>query len=196
MKGHVLLVEDEADAREALVRAVTRAGYRCTAAGSKGEALTRAGEAFVDVVVSDVVMDHDEQAGLDLLPALRAVGVDAPVVLITAFADTAKLKLALNRGAAYLLEKPFRANELLDVLANVLVRTPDVTHRVERVLLGAGLTDKELTVARHLLKGLSSQEIAQLESNSDKTIRQHVTRIYAKCGVSSRAEFFHFVLPL
>lgn len=195
MKGHVLLVEDEDDARESLQRTLERAGYRCTAAATKAAALAH-GNAFVDVVVSDVVLGHDEHGGLDLLPELRARGVDAPVVLITAFADMAKLKLALNRGAAYLLEKPFRAAELLEVLQGVLATTPDVSHRVERTLLGAGLTDKELVVARHLLKGLSSQEIALLEQNSDKTIRQHVTRIYAKCGVSSRAEFFHFVLPL
>lgn len=191
----MLLVEDEDDARESLRRTLERAGYTCTAVASKQAALAH-GSAFVDVVVSDVVLGHDEHAGLDLLPELRARGVDAPVVLITAFADMAKLKLALNRGAAYLLEKPFRAAELLGILQTVLAATPDVSHRVERTLLGAGLTDKELVVARHLLKGLSSQEIAQLESNSDKTIRQHVTRIYAKCGVSSRAEFFHFVLPL
>jgi DNA-binding CsgD family transcriptional regulator len=45
-------------------------------------------------------------------------------------------------------------------------------------------------VARHLLRGLSSSEIAALENNSPKTIRQHVSQIYAKCGVGTRAEFF------
>ena len=54
------------------------------------------------------------------------------------------------------------------------------------------LTDKERTVARHLLNGLSSTEIAVVEKNSPKTIRQHVSQIYAKCGVSSRAEFFRW----
>jgi len=51
-------------------------------------------------------------------------------------------------------------------------------------------TDKELTVARLLLDGLSSNQIAEIEHNSPKTIRQHVTQIYAKCGVASRAQFF------
>jgi two-component system, NarL family, response regulator LiaR len=58
------------------------------------------------------------------------------------------------------------------------------------VLARAQLTEKELTVARLLLDGLSSSEIAELEHNSPKTIRQHVTQIYAKCGVASRAQFF------
>ena len=34
-----------------------------------------------------------------------------------------------------------------------------------------------------------------MSGNSDKTIRQHVSQIYAKCGVSTRAEFFHYVFP-
>jgi DNA-binding CsgD family transcriptional regulator len=36
-------------------------------------------------------------------------------------------------------------------------------------------------------------EIAEIESNSASTIRQHVSAIYAKCGVGSRAEFFRLV---
>jgi DNA-binding CsgD family transcriptional regulator len=48
-------------------------------------------------------------------------------------------------------------------------------------------------VARLLLTGLSSNEIADAEHNSPRTIRQHVSQIYAKCGVSSRAEFFRLV---
>lgn len=194
MKAHVLLVEDEADARDSLARSLERGGYRCSAVGSAEEALTVTD--FVDVVVTDVVLGHDDRAGLDLISRLRERRVEAPIVLITAFADVAKLKLGLNRGASFLLEKPFRAQELLDVLRTLVHRAPDVGHHVEQTLLRAGLTDKEMVVARHMLKGLSSAEIAALENNSDKTIRQHVTRIYQKVGVSSRSEFFHLVLPL
>ena len=64
---------------------------------------------------------------------------------------------------------------------------------VEQVLRRANLTEKELVVARHLLEGLSSGEIAEIENNSSNTIRQHVSTIYAKCGVGSRAEFFRLV---
>jgi DNA-binding CsgD family transcriptional regulator len=59
--------------------------------------------------------------------------------------------------------------------------------------MGANLTDKELVVARHLLEGLSYAEIAELENNSPITIRQHLSTVYAKLGVSSRAELFRLV---
>lgn len=197
MKPHILFVEDERDARESLAKAIERAGYTCTAVGSKQEALACArGTAFIDLVVTDVMLGSDDRAGLELIPELRAIGCDAPLIVITAFADVTKVKFALNAGATHLLEKPFRAQELLDVMAYVLRTPPDVSHQVERTLLTCGLTQKELAIARQLLKGLTSAEIAALEGNSEKTVRQHVSQIYAKCGVSNRGGFFHFVVPL
>jgi DNA-binding NarL/FixJ family response regulator len=190
----VLLIEDERDTREMLSRALERAGWRCVAAGSAQEALERARAAgFVDMVVSDVVLARDDQGGLRLMSDLRAAGVRAPVVVITAYADVEKVKLALNRGAAYLLEKPFRASELVEVIERLSSTGGDLGHAIDRVFARAHLTEKERSVARHLLDGLSSTEIAEAENNSPKTIRQHVSQIYAKCGVGSRAEFFRLV---
>lgn len=192
--GTVLLVEDERDTRELLADAITRAGYRCVAAGSPREALERAASAgFIDVVVTDVVLGADDRGGLQLMGALKGAGVLAPVVVITAYADVEKVKMALNQGAAHLIEKPFRAPALLEVIERARAHGGDVRHMVEQVLTRANLTDKERVVARHLLEGLSSSEIAEVERNSPKTIRQHVSTIYAKCGVGSRAEFFRLV---
>jgi DNA-binding NarL/FixJ family response regulator len=188
------LVEDELDTREMLGRALDRAGYRCVAAASAREALdllSKSGR--VDVVVADVVLGDDDRGGLRLLTELHAAGVQAPVIVITAYADVEKVKFALNEGAAHLLEKPFRAGELVSAIERVSSASGNVAQAAEQVLLRAKLTEKEHTVAKYLLEGLSSSEIAELENNSPKTIRQHVSQIYAKCGVSSRAEFFRLV---
>lgn len=194
MKPSVLLVEDDDDARDLLARALERAGYACSTARDSSEAVERARAlGYCDVVVTDIVLAGDDCGGLQLMSALRDMNIAAPIILITAFADLAKVKLALNQGAAHLLEKPFRAAELLRVVGEALQPGPDTAHATERVLRSADLTEKELAVARHLLDGLSSTEIAQLELNSAKTIRQHVSRIYAKFGVSSRADFFRLV---
>ncbi len=88
----------------------------------------------VDVVVTDVVMKGDERAGLRLLPALRAAGIHAPVVVITAFADVEKVKIALNEGAAHLLEKPFRAPELIAAIERACQPRGDAAHRVDDFL--------------------------------------------------------------
>jgi DNA-binding NarL/FixJ family response regulator len=191
MTATALLVEDEADTRDLLARAIERGGYVCLKAADVDEALARAEEVdTLDVVVTDVVLGRDDDGGLRLLTKLRAKGVRAPVVIITAYADVDKVKRALNGGAAHLLEKPFRAAELLAVLERVREDQGGTAAALEHMMTRARLTVKERTVAAHLLRGLSSSEIAALEENSPKTIRQHVSQIYAKCGVESRAEFF------
>jgi DNA-binding NarL/FixJ family response regulator len=185
----VLLVEDEADTRDLLGRALERAGYRAVTAASAELALERAAaEEAIDVVVTDIVLGSDDRRGLRLMNELRSAGVTAPTIVITAYADVDKVKTALNDGAAHLLEKPFAARDLLAAIERVL--SDGVRPDVEAIFDRAKLTGKERIVARHLLRGLSSSEIAALENNSPKTIRQHVSQIYAKCGVGTRAEFF------
>jgi FixJ family two-component response regulator len=192
----VLLVEDEDDTRESLARSLERAHYRCLSASSASEALALArGDDFIDVVVTDIVLGHEDRGGLALLADLRTAGVLAPIIVITAFADVEKVKTALNGGASYLLEKPFRASELCDVIRRVQQPDASAQHSIEQVLIRANLTEKEREVARSLLEGLSGSEIAERSGNSLKTIRQHLSRIYEKCGVASQAEFFRLVYP-
>jgi len=73
--------------------------------------------------------------------------------------------------------------------------TPLTQHR-DRILAGIpALTFKEIEVAHLLLKGLSTKDMAPVIGNSVKTLKTHIGRIYEKCGVSSRAEFFAWVFP-
>lgn len=196
MKGLVLLVEDEADARQALARALVREGYDCLEACDVASALAVAERSpQLTAAVVDIVLGPDERGGVRLVPLLRALVPRLPVIAISAFANLANVKQLLNDGASFLLEKPFRAAELSEALARVLRDSSSVSHWVERALCGLGLTAKEEAIAHLLLKGLPTSEIARLENNSDKTIRQHLSQIYAKARVSSRAEFFHFVFP-
>ncbi len=190
-KRRLLLVEDEFDTRELLGRALERAGYECIATGSVVDALRAFDDSeAIDLVITDIVLGSEGHGGLELMTELGRRGSRAPVIIITAFADVEKLKFALNEGAAHFLEKPFRAPKLLEVVERVLHGRVPPNHAIEEIMARALLTDKERTVARLLLEGLSSNEIAERESNSPKTIRQHVTQIYAKCGVASRAQFF------
>jgi DNA-binding NarL/FixJ family response regulator len=194
MKRTVLLVEDERDTRDVLCRAIERHGLTCLTAGAPEAAMTLArGAMLLDVVVTDVVMGGDDRAGLRLLRDLREAGIRAPVVVITAFADVEKVKIALNEGAAYLLEKPFRAAELIAAVERACQQRGSMREAVDGVLATASLTEKEFAVAQRLLEGMTATEIAARDHNSEKTIRQHITQIYVKCGVANRAELFRKV---
>jgi len=196
VKGQLLLVEDEVDARKALARALSREGYDCIEAGDVETAVeaARACPTLAAAVV-DIVLGKDERGGVRLVSLLQDVVPQLPIIAITAFANVANVKQLLNDGASFLLEKPFRAADLSEVLARVLTEHANVGRWVDRALLPLGLTPKEMAIARLLLKGLPTGEIARLENNSDKTIRQHLSQVYAKANVASRAEFFHFVFP-
>ncbi len=85
---HVLMIDDEADAREVIAETLKRAHARVTMAGSVKEAL----EAFMretpDIVVSDIAMP--ERDGYDLIRTLRELpplqGGDVPAIALTAYA--------------------------------------------------------------------------------------------------------------
>jgi DNA-binding NarL/FixJ family response regulator len=191
----VFLVEDDPDSRASLARGLERAGYACATAASYDEAITVSGKGTFVACIVDIVLGDDETAGLRLIPHLRSLPGRPPVVVITAFADVAKVKYALNAGAAYLLEKPFRTNDLIDVLRRLGTDPGEFSRYVDFAITQAKLTEREGAVARLVLKGLTSAEIARVEGTADKTVRATITQIYAKCGVTTRAELFHFVFP-
>jgi DNA-binding NarL/FixJ family response regulator len=191
----VLLVEDEPDARTVLARRLQAFGWTCLPHASAESALKDPQLRYVEAVVADVVLGEGRLSGIDLISALRKEDVRAPVVLVTAFADQQRLKEALNSGAAYLLEKPFTTEALRGILDKVTTVDVDLGKLVNKTLSRARLTRKEEEVARLVLKGLTSAEIGAMMGNSEKTIKQHLTQVYAKLGVAGRAEFFHLVFP-
>ncbi len=195
----LLLVEDELEAQGVLARALERAGYEVAAAADVATAISLLEERRVrppDVAVIDVVLGADHSGGLRVLEAFRVRSKRAPVVIVTAFADVQNVKSALNLGASHLLEKPFRAAELLAVIERLMAARPDPSEAVTSAFARAGLTPRESEVALLALKGLSSPEIAQVLSMSDKTVRQHLSRVYEKHGVSGRGELVHLLFPI
>lgn len=196
MKRRLLLVEDEEASRVLLEDALVARGFAVESAPDRAKALALlTPEAYFDALVTDVVLGDEEDGGLDLVAQARSAGFVAPVVVITAFADKRRLKRALELHVSYLLEKPFSADQLISVLRRLWEEADDLRHYVEQALSRARLTPRENEVARLLLKGLSNEEIAHALNNSEKTVRQHVSSVYEKAGVSSRAEFFHYVFP-
>jgi DNA-binding NarL/FixJ family response regulator len=191
----LLLVEDEQDARSVLTRRMPAAGWTCLAHPNAESALRDPQLRFVEAVVADLMLGEARMTGVDLIRVLHSQAIRVPVVIVTAFADRAKLKDALNAGAAYFLEKPFTTETLHDVLSGVTRINVDLAKMVNRALSKRRLTPKEDEVARLVLKGLTSAEIGAITGNSEKTIKQHLTQIYSKFRVEGRAEFFHFVFP-
>ena len=189
----VLLIEDDDVSGEMLRSGLQNLSIVCTWVKTVDEARRALEKRTFDAVVTDIMLGPDSPSGLDLVKELQPTG--APVLVITAFADMARVKDALNHGATFLLEKPFRAEELSRALASVWEEPKGLGHFVERALDRAELTAKERDVARLLLKGLSTREMAGVTGNTEKTLKHHIASIFHKFGVASRAELFHCIFP-
>ncbi|MGC3998462.1 MAG: sigma-54 dependent transcriptional regulator [Anaeromyxobacter sp.] len=118
MKYRVLIVDDEADSREALAELTARWGYDVQTASDGAEALRRAIEGHPDVILTDLVMPNMD--GLWLLRALRAELPDCPVVLLTGRGTIQTAVQAIREGAFDFIEKPLEVPRLRIVLERAL----------------------------------------------------------------------------
>ena len=118
MKYRVLIVDDEADSRDALAELTQRWGYDVQTASDGTEALRRAIEGHPDVILTDLVMPNMD--GLWLLRALRAELPDCPVVLLTGRGTIQTAVQAIKEGAYDFIEKPLEVPRLRIVLERAL----------------------------------------------------------------------------
>ena len=118
MKYRLLIVDDEADSRDALAELADRWGYEVQTAADGTEALRRAIEWHPDVILTDLVMPNMD--GLWLLRALRAELPDCPVVLLTGRGTVQTAVQAIKEGAYDFIEKPLEISRLRVVLDRAL----------------------------------------------------------------------------
>jgi len=119
----VLVVDDETDAREAMVMVLTQAGAVVTAASSAAEALQQLPNAQPEVLVSDIGMP--DQDGFDLIRQVRALGYqarDLPAVALTAFVGKDHQRRAIMAGFQVHVPKPVDPHGLTSVIASLAGR--------------------------------------------------------------------------
>jgi DNA-binding response OmpR family regulator len=116
---HLLVVDDEAIIRAFLVRALEGAGYRVSAAADGHEALARMHEMPIDLVLTDIRMDHMD--GVALLREVRARHPDTVVLLLTGHAALESAIAAVQHGALNYLLKPVRNEEIIEAVKAALV---------------------------------------------------------------------------
>ena len=114
----ILVVEDDAGLREALVDTLSLAGYRCIEADSGEAALLQLKNQHVDIVVSDVQMGG--MSGLSLLRSIKNQQVNLPVLLMTAYGTIDDAVQAMRDGACNYIAKPFAPQVLLNMVSQYI----------------------------------------------------------------------------
>lgn len=117
-KKSILVVEDDDVALDLLAEILRRHHFNVWTASSVVSAIDLMMKTPVDLVLSDIRMP--EKGGMDLLKHIREAHSRIPVVLLSAFGDEHLWVEALSAGAVDLIPKPFKKQEIIDVINKTL----------------------------------------------------------------------------
>ncbi|HVR61106.1 MAG TPA: response regulator, partial [Polyangia bacterium] len=114
-RGRILIADDEANARTALVELLRDEGYAVESAADGFKALGKLADFAPDVVLTDLKMPGMD--GIELLSRVREFDPDTAVIVMTAFGVVETAVGAMRAGACDYLTKPVNMGELCVVLA-------------------------------------------------------------------------------
>lgn len=197
----VLICDDHEVVREGLRSLLSRSQGLAVVgeAGTMEEAIETAATAKPDVVIMDVRLP--DGSGVEACRAIREARPETHVIMLTSYADDEALFASILAGASGYLLKQTRGQAVVDAIEAVAqgrsLLDPDVTGKVlERVRRGrdqedpaiASLTDQERKVLEQLAEGKTNREIGTTLFLSEKTVKNYVSRILDKLGLSRRAQ--------
>ena len=161
----LLVVEDDPAAAAVLSKGLREHTYAVDVAADGSKALEQASISDYDLIVLDVLMPG--MNGLEVCRRLRAEGVAAPILMLTARGEPDQKVAGLDAGADDYLAKPYHFPELLARVRALLRRGPTLTpsvlsfhdltvdtraRRVERAGRTIPLTTKEYALLEYLLR--------------------------------------------
>jgi DNA-binding response OmpR family regulator len=159
----LLLVEDEVEIQGFLRRSLSEAGYQVDAAGDGKTAERLAIETAHDALIVDLGLP--DQDGLSLILRLRRLGLQAPVLILSARRSVDDRVRGLEQGGDDYLTKPFALAELLARLRNLVKRTGTSSAEATRLRvldLELDLLRREASRSGEILN-LTPQEFVLLE---------------------------------
>ncbi len=132
--ARILVVEDEFAMRTALTDCLEAEGYRVLGAADGQIGLNRAIEEKPDLVLLDIMMPRLD--GFALCAELRKLGVQVPVLMLTAKGQIEDRVTGLDSGADDYLVKPFSTEELLARVRALLRRSQRKERAIRELCLG------------------------------------------------------------
>jgi two-component system, NarL family, response regulator DevR len=195
----IMIVDDHEVVRLGLSNLLTRQpGWQVVAeAGAVAEAIRLAHEHEPDVVVMDIRLS--DGSGVEACREIVKAHPQTKVIMLTSFAEDDLLFNAISAGAAGYVLKQVGNTDLLRTIETVArgeaLLDPSLTGRVLaklresiRVEAFADLSEQELKVLALIAQGKTNKEIATSLYLGEGTVRNYVSNILGKLGLSNRAE--------
>jgi DNA-binding NarL/FixJ family response regulator len=192
----VVVVEDHTLVRQSLVKTINAEdGFEVAGEAGRGdEGLALINKLSPDVVLLDITMPGGN--GLEVAAQLRTAAPNARFLFLTMHDDDSSISKAIALGADGYVLKTASTDELLTALHAIAeggsYLSPAVARRVIDLAGGkspsANLTDRELEILRLLALGARPGQVAEKLFVSIKTVKNHLTSVYAKLGVQTGAQ--------
>ena len=190
VEATVIVIDDDAEVRQALAALLRSVGLRAVLYGSVEEFREGSRPEGLSCLVLDIRLPG--KSGLDFQRELKNEGAELPIVFITGHGDIPMTVKALKNGATEFLAKPFRDQDLLDAIAQALEQ--DRCWRRRRSVAAElrerfqTLTAREMQVMNLVVAGKANREIAAELGTSDVTIKFHRGNVMRKMQADSVAE--------
>ncbi|MFO7779128.1 MAG: response regulator transcription factor [Nitriliruptoraceae bacterium] len=167
-------------------------------AATAGMALAQIARTAPDVAVLDVRLPDGN--GIEVCREVRARDPRIACLMLTSFGDDEALFDAIMAGAAGYLLKDIRGNDLIDAVRRVAagdsLLDPSLTGKVlERLRRGdeedprlKALSEQERKILALIAEGLTNRQIAERMHLAEKTVKNYVSNLLSKLGMSRRTE--------
>ncbi len=204
----ILLVDDHEVVRLGLKALLERYPHFevVAEASTADEAVARVHQYHPDVVVMDIRLPG--RSGIEATREIKAAYPDVEVIILTSYAEDELLFEAIQAGASGYVLKQIGSDDLVRALETVgrgeALLDPRLTRRVlervrdaERRAAASAfkeLTEQEMRVLALVAEGKTNKEIAHALYLSEGTVRNYVSNLLHKLGVSNRAEAAAFAV--
>jgi two-component system, NarL family, response regulator LiaR len=151
-----------------------------------------------DVILLDLIMP--EMNGIDVIKKIMEEDQDAKIIVLTSFAADDQVFPAIQAGALGYLLKDTDPDDLIAAIHQVFrgesSLSPIIARKViqeifdssNKAVIPDPLTKREVEVLQVIAKGKTNQDIAEILTISESTVRKHVSNILGKLQLASRTE--------
>jgi len=192
----VFVVDDEPDVCRAIGQLLRADGFRCRIFTDPAAFLQAIRPDARGCILLDMRMPR--LSGLEVQERLLRRGSLQPIIFVSGHGDIPIALRAVRAGALDFVEKPFRADDLLELVRQGVAlderRRAEGSGRDEAARRVAALTRREREVADAVADGESSAEIAARLGLSPRTVEMHRARAMKALGVKGAAEMIRLVL--